>query len=119
MPDEQGQADKTSQAVVFKDGRKRSFLNFEGVDKPLKSPVPHETLVRARGYRLSLIRRLLAEHDCAPFALFYQMEKTQIIKEIALLYRSAVTYEQGLLQQIDRSSGSGQLGIEPGKPRLH
>src|SRR6185369_13672966 len=64
------QPGKTRQAVVFKDDRKRTFLNAEGADKPLKSPVPHETVVRARGYRLSRIRRLLAEHDCAAILLY-------------------------------------------------
>jgi len=49
---------------------KRTFLNAEGADKPLKSPVPHETLVKARGYRLSRIRKLLAESDCAAILLY-------------------------------------------------
>ncbi len=55
---------------VFRDTRKRSFLNMEGVDRPLKSPVSHETLVRARGYRLSRLRKLLTEHDCAAALLY-------------------------------------------------
>jgi Xaa-Pro dipeptidase len=53
-----------------RDARKRTFLNAEGADKPLKSKVPHETLVKARGYRLSRIRKLLAEHDCAAILLY-------------------------------------------------
>ncbi len=57
-------------AAVFKDARKRSFLNAEGADKPLKSPVPHETQVRARHYRLSRLRRQLVEHDCAAILLY-------------------------------------------------
>jgi hypothetical protein len=29
---------------VFKDARKKEYLNAEGVDKPLKSPISHSTL---------------------------------------------------------------------------
>ena len=65
----QHQQDHQKQATIFKDARKRSFLNAKGADKPLKSPVPHETLVRARGYRLSRIRSQLVEHDCAAILL--------------------------------------------------
>ena len=55
---------------TFMDERKRTFLNAEGADKPLKSPVPHETLIRARQYRISRIRQLLAQHDCAAALLY-------------------------------------------------
>ena len=55
---------------VFKDERKRAFLNAEGADRPLKSPVPHETLLRARRYRIGRIRQLLAENDCAAILLY-------------------------------------------------
>ncbi|MEH6546640.1 MAG: Xaa-Pro peptidase family protein [Sneathiella sp.] len=55
---------------LFPNEHKRTFLNAEGADKPLKSPVPHETLVKARGYRLSRIRKLLAETDCAAILLY-------------------------------------------------
>ena len=55
---------------VFKDERKRTFLNAEGADRPLQSPVPHATLVEARGYRLSRLRGLLARHDCAAILLY-------------------------------------------------
>ena len=58
------------QQLVFKDERKRSFLNSEGADRPLKSPVPHATLVRARQYRLSRLRKLLVAHDCAAALLY-------------------------------------------------
>jgi Xaa-Pro dipeptidase len=64
------QLEKTGQAVVLEDGRKRSFLNAEGADKPLKSPVPRATMLLARAYRLSRIRGLLAEHDCAAILLY-------------------------------------------------
>ena len=55
--------------VVF-DERKRSYLNQEGADRPLKSPIPHETLVRARKYRLGRIRQQLLKEDCAAILLY-------------------------------------------------
>ncbi len=55
---------------VFKDERKRAYLNKDGADLPLKSPVPHETLLRARKYRIARIRKLLIEHDCAAILLY-------------------------------------------------
>ena len=57
-------------ASVFRDERKRAFLNTEGADKPLQSPVPHETLLRARRHRLSRIRKLLIQHDYAAVLLY-------------------------------------------------
>lgn len=55
---------------AFRDDRKLTYLNAEGADKPLRSPVPHEVLRRARVYRLSRIRNLLRQHGCAA-GLFY------------------------------------------------
>ncbi len=55
---------------AFKDERKRTYLNADGADKPLKSPVSHETLLKARRYRLSRYRKLLAENDCAAILLY-------------------------------------------------
>jgi Xaa-Pro aminopeptidase len=55
---------------VFKDARKAGYLNPEGADRPLRSPVPHETLVAARGYRLGRIRERLARHDAAGILLY-------------------------------------------------
>ena len=55
---------------VFFDERKRSYLNQEGADRPLKSPIPHETLVRARKYRLGRIRQQLLKEDCAAILLY-------------------------------------------------
>jgi Xaa-Pro aminopeptidase len=55
---------------VFIDVRKKTYLNQQGVDKPLKSPVPHETLVRARRYRLARIREQLRAQDCAAILLY-------------------------------------------------
>ncbi|MBM3531430.1 MAG: aminopeptidase P family protein [Alphaproteobacteria bacterium] len=57
-------------AQVFKDPRKRAFLNPDGADKPLKSPVPPATLKAARAYRLSRIRDQLKRHDCAAILLY-------------------------------------------------
>ena len=55
---------------MFKDHRKLTYLNSEGADKPLKSPVPRDVLVRARGHRLSRIRAALNQHDCAAALLY-------------------------------------------------
>jgi Xaa-Pro aminopeptidase len=57
-------------AEIFKDSRKREYLNSEGADRPLKSPVPHEVLVRARAYRKRRLVEQLIAHDCAA-GLFY------------------------------------------------
>ena len=54
----------------FKDERKLTYLNAGGADKPLRSPVPREVLQRARAYRLSRIRKLLLQHDCAAALLY-------------------------------------------------
>jgi Xaa-Pro aminopeptidase len=55
---------------IFRDERKRTYLNAEGADKPLKSSIPDATLRKARSYRLSRIRQLLAETDCAAILLY-------------------------------------------------
>lgn len=60
----------TGSTAMFKDHRKLTYLNSEGADKPLKSPVPHDVLVRAREYRLSRIRAALIKHDCAAALLY-------------------------------------------------
>ncbi len=55
---------------ILVDERKRAYLNAEGADKPLKSPIPPATLKTARAYRK---RRLVAEvkrHDCAAILLY-------------------------------------------------
>lgn len=57
-------------AEIFKDPRKRAFLNPEGSDKPLKSPVPHATLQAARAYRQGRLRAELKRHDCAAILLY-------------------------------------------------
>jgi hypothetical protein len=55
---------------VFKDPRKSQYLNAEGADRPLRSPIPHETLVAARGYRKRRIVEQVAAHDCAAILLY-------------------------------------------------
>jgi Xaa-Pro aminopeptidase len=57
-------------AEIFKDARKREYLNAEGADKPLKSPIPQSTLMKARGYRKRRLVDKLAEHDCAAILLY-------------------------------------------------
>ena len=44
-------------AEVFKDPRKKEYLNAEGADKPLKSPIPLATLKKARGLPEAAPRR--------------------------------------------------------------
>ena len=57
-------------AEVFKDPRKAAYLNSEGADKPLRSPIALETLKRARAYRKQRIKDQLAKHDCAAILLY-------------------------------------------------
>ncbi len=54
----------------FKDARKGAYLNADGVDKPLKSPVLPEVLDRARAYRLGRLRSELGHHDVAGLLLY-------------------------------------------------
>ena len=55
---------------VFSDERKKEYLNAEGADKPLKSPIPHATLVKARGYRKQRMVAEVVRHDCAAILLY-------------------------------------------------
>jgi Xaa-Pro aminopeptidase len=57
-------------ADVFKDLRKREYLNAEGADKPLKSPIPLATLKSARAYRKRRLVEQLQKHDCAAILLY-------------------------------------------------
>ncbi len=57
-------------AEIFKDDRKKEYLNAEGTDKPLKSPIPLATLKNARAYRKQRIVEKLREHDCAAILLY-------------------------------------------------
>jgi Xaa-Pro aminopeptidase len=55
---------------IFKDPRKRAFLNPDGADRPLRSPIPAATLERARAFRQRRLRDQLARHDCAAILLY-------------------------------------------------
>src|SRR6056297_4178430 len=55
---------------AFKDDRKLTYLNAEGADKPLISPVPDDVLAAARAYRLGRLRRVLEQTDCAALLLY-------------------------------------------------
>lgn len=57
-------------AEIFKDLRKREYLNAEGADKPLKSPISIETLKVARGKRKARLVAQLKKHDCAAILLY-------------------------------------------------
>ena len=55
---------------MFKDDRKLTYLNAEGSDKPLKSPVSDDVVERARSYRLGRLRAQLDQSDCAALLLY-------------------------------------------------
>jgi Xaa-Pro dipeptidase len=56
--------------AAFKDERKLTYLNAEGADKPLKSPVSDDVLERARHYRLKRLRDQLVQSECAALLLY-------------------------------------------------
>src|SRR5258706_4169492 len=49
---------------------KRQYLNANGADRPLRSPIPQATLESARSYRLARLRQQLHAHDCAAALLY-------------------------------------------------
>jgi Xaa-Pro aminopeptidase len=55
---------------VFKDPRKKEYLNAEGADRPLKSPIPAATLRKARAYRKQRLVDELRRHDCGAILLY-------------------------------------------------
>ena len=59
-----------SLGTAFKDDRKLTYLNAEGADKPLVSPVSDAVLARARAYRLGRLRAALDRSDCAALLLY-------------------------------------------------
>ncbi len=63
---------ETSQQTknAFKDDRKLTYLNSDGADKPLISPVPDSVLNKARAYRLGRFRAQMAAHDVAALLLY-------------------------------------------------
>ncbi|MGO6994783.1 M24 family metallopeptidase [Rhizobium leguminosarum] len=56
--------------AVFKDERKQAYLNPEGADRPLISPLPATTLDRARRNRLGRLRTKMREWDCGALLLY-------------------------------------------------
>ena len=62
--------DQAVNSSIFKDERKRTFLNANGADKPLKSPLSLDVLERARDYRIGRLRKLLRENNCAAAILY-------------------------------------------------
>lgn len=56
--------------AAFKDERKLIYLNSDGADKPLISPVSPEVLDRARNYRLQRLREQMTRADCAAMLLY-------------------------------------------------
>ena len=57
-------------AEIFKDPRKKEYLNAEGADKPLRSPIPQATLVKARAFRKRRLVEQVIAHDCAAILLY-------------------------------------------------
>lgn len=55
---------------LFSDPRKSEYLNRRGADIPLKSPVKHETLIRARAYRKQRVVDQLLKHDCSAILIY-------------------------------------------------
>jgi len=55
---------------AFKDDHKLTYLNSEGADKPLISPVSLASLNKARAYRLGRFREQMALHDVAGLLLY-------------------------------------------------
>lgn len=49
---------------------KRHYLNAEGADRPLRSPIAASVLDGARRHRLGRLREQLAAHDCAAALLY-------------------------------------------------
>ena len=57
-------------APVFKDDRKLTYLNTEGADKPLISPIDNDVINSARTYRLLRLRDQMALNDVAALILY-------------------------------------------------
>ena len=57
-------------AAIFKDPRKREYLNGAGAGRPLKSPIAPETVRGARAYRKRRIVDQIVAHDCAALLMF-------------------------------------------------
>ncbi len=59
-----------TRTTPFKDARKLTYLNSDGADKPLISPLAPEVLNRARHYRLGRFRAAMALHDLGALLLY-------------------------------------------------
>ena len=59
---------------AFKDDRKGTYLNSEGADKPLKSPVSDDVPHKARLYRIARVKEQLVANDCAAALLYDSFE---------------------------------------------
>jgi Xaa-Pro aminopeptidase len=57
-------------AEIFTDLRKKEYLNAEGADKPLKSPIPQATVKKARAFRKHRVVEQLHKHDCGAILLY-------------------------------------------------
>jgi len=57
-------------ADVFKDPRIREYVNADGADRPLESPIGHATVVAARAHRKRRLVEHVVAHDCAAILLF-------------------------------------------------
>ena len=57
-------------AAIFKDPRKREYLNGAGAGRPLKSPIAPETVRGARAYRKRRIVDQIVAHDCVALLMF-------------------------------------------------
>jgi Xaa-Pro aminopeptidase len=57
-------------ADIFKDLRKKEYLNAAGADKPLKSPIPVSVLKKARAWRKARMVQKVVQHDCAAILLY-------------------------------------------------
>lgn len=59
-----------NEATVFKDERKKAYLNPKGIDRPLISPIPAAVLDAARKYRLERLRMKMRHYDCPALLLY-------------------------------------------------
>ena len=56
--------------AIFKDARKREFLNSEGAERPLRSKIPLDVIGRARRWRKHRIVEQIGTADCGAMLLY-------------------------------------------------
>jgi len=56
--------------TCFKDERKQVYLNSDGAEQPLVSPIPNVVLHCARDYHLQRLRDQMVESDVASLLLY-------------------------------------------------